>query len=88
MSLQHILLGMLEQPASGYDLKQAFEQQQAHYWSANLAQIYPTLNRMEEKGLLASAEQPSPKGPPRRVYRRTSAGREALVDWLTGGPVA
>ena len=86
MSLQHILLGMLEQPASGYDLKQAFEQQQAHYWSANLAQIYPTLNRMEEKGLLASAEQPSPKGPPRRVYRRTSAGREALVDWLTGGP--
>ncbi len=86
MSLQHILLGMLEQPASGYDLKQAFEQQQAHYWSANLAQIYPTLNRMEEKGLLTSTERPSPKGPPRRVYKRTNAGRSALVDWLTEGP--
>lgn len=86
MSLQHILLGMLEQPASGYDLKQAFEQQQAHYWSANLAQIYPTLNRMEEKGLLASTEQPSPRGPPRRVYARTRAGRKVLIDWLTGGP--
>lgn len=86
MSLQHILLGMLEQPASGYDLKQAFEKQQAHYWSANLAQVYPTLNRMEEKGLLASTEQPSPRGPPRRVYARTEAGRKTLVDWLQAGP--
>jgi len=86
MSLQHILLGMLEQPASGYQLKQAFEQQQAHYWSANLAQIYPTLNRMEDKGLLTSTEQASPKGPPRRVYQRTKAGRKALVDWLRQGP--
>jgi len=86
MSLPHILLGMLEQPASGYDLKQSFEQQQAHYWSANLAQIYPTLNRMEQQGLLASHEQASPKGPPRRVYTRTSAGRKALIDWLRTGP--
>jgi len=86
MSLRHILLGMLEQPASGYDLKQSFEQQQAHYWSANLAQIYPTLNRMEQQGLLVSHEQPSDKGPPRRVYERTSAGRHALVDWLQTGP--
>jgi len=86
MSLKHILLGMLAQPASGYDLKQSFEQQQAHYWSANLAQIYPTLNRMEEQGFLTSTEQPSPKGPPRRVYARTRTGRKALVDWLQTGP--
>jgi len=86
MSLQSILLGMLVQPASGYDLKQAFEQQQAHYWSANLAQIYPTLKRMEAEGLLNSEEQLSDKGPPRKVYRRTGLGRAALVDWLQGGP--
>lgn len=86
MSLENILLGMLNHPASGYDLKQRFEQQQAHYWSANLAQIYPTLNRMEKGGLLTSETQPSSKGPPRRVYRRTRAGREALIQWLAHGP--
>lgn len=79
-------LGMLVQPASGYDLKQEFEQQQAHYWSANLAQIYPTLKRMKAEGLVASEEQPSDKGPPRKVYRRTEAGRAALVEWLQTGP--
>lgn len=86
MSLPNILLGMLVQPASGYDLKQEFERQQAHYWSANLAQIYPTLKRMEAEGLLASEERPSDKGPPRKVYRRTAAGRAALVEWLQHGP--
>lgn len=86
MSLSNILLGMLEQPASGYDLKNRFEEQQGHYWSANLAQIYPTLDRMERKGLLASETQPSRQGPPRRVYTRTESGRQALLDWLQGGP--
>lgn len=86
MSLPTILLGMLVEPASGYDLKQEFERQQAHYWSANLAQIYPTLKGMEQQGLLQSEAQPSNKGPPRRVYRRTAAGRAALIDWLQHGP--
>lgn len=86
MSLQNILLGMLEGEASGYDLKRDFEQQQAHYWSADLAQIYPTLKRMEQAGLLISSERASKKGPPRRVYRRTEKGRRALVEWLRGGP--
>jgi len=86
MSLQNILLGMLEDEASGYDLKRDFEQQQAHYWSADLAQIYPTLKRMERAGLLTSSERPSKKGPPRRVYQRTTAGRKALVEWLQTGP--
>jgi len=40
---------------------------------------------MEAEGLLASEEQPSDKGPPRKVYRRTEAGRAALVEWLQTG---
>ncbi|MEM1081175.1 MAG: PadR family transcriptional regulator [Pseudomonadota bacterium] len=86
MSLQHILLGMLSQPSSGYDLKKTFEQQLRHYWSADLAQIYPTLNRLESKGLLLSEQQASDKGPPRRIYARTEAGHRALIDWLESGP--
>ena len=86
MSLRHILLGMLEQPASGYDLKRRFDQSLRHFWYAELSQIYPQLNKLERDGLLTSSEQPSDKGPTRRMYRRTAKGRRALVDWLAEGP--
>ena len=87
MSLPHVLLGMLSRPASGYDLGQEFQKAIRHFWSAELAQIYPTLARLERDGLLESERAPSEKGPPRKVYRRTEAGREALVDWLLQGPI-
>lgn len=86
MSLPHILLGLLRKPASGYDLKAEFERGIRHFWSAELSQIYPTLKRMERKGWLASATEPSDRGPDRRVYTRTHAGREELLRWLGGHP--
>jgi len=86
MSLRHILLGLLAQPASGYDLKQAFQQRLSHYWAAELAQIYPALKRMQHAGLLTSTQLPSDKGPPRRIYRRTAAGTACLRQWLQNGP--
>ena len=86
MSLEHILLGMLRSPRSGYDLRQEFEMGAKHFWSAELSQIYPVLKRMESRGLLDSRVEPSPKGPDRRVYERTSAGRDVLHEWLKSGP--
>ena len=87
MSLDHILLGLLREPASGYDLKDAFRETVAHFWSAELSQIYPTLKRLEERGLLRSRLEPSPKGPDRRVYALTREGRAELCRWVRGGPV-
>ncbi len=86
MSLPHILLGLLREPASGYDLKADFEKGIRHFWSAELSQIYPTLKRMEAKGWLSSATEPSDRGPDRRVYMRTQAGHEELLRWLDGPP--
>ena len=86
MSLEHIVLGCLETPASGYDIKIYFDRQIRQFWSAELSQIYPTLKRLEGRGWLTSRREPSTKGPPRKVYTRTPAGREALIEWLTGGP--
>ncbi len=86
MSLEHILLGLLKEPASGYDLKHAFEESIRHFWSTDMAQIYRTLQRMESVGLLRSKEQASEKGPSRRVYRRTAAGRKRLLAWLRSEP--
>lgn len=86
MSLPHILLGLLREPASGYDLKDAFEREIRHFWSAELSQIYPTLKRMERKGWLTSRTEPSDRGPDRRVYSIAPAGREELRGWLASEP--
>jgi DNA-binding PadR family transcriptional regulator len=87
MSLDHILLGMLREPASGYDLKQQFEEGPRHFWAAELSQIYPALQAMEKRGWLKSRREPSPRGPARRVYQRTANGTKALHDWLMAEPI-
>jgi len=86
MSLEHILLGMLHVPASGYDIKSDFSQGTRYFWSAELSQIYPVLQKLETRGWLKSRIEPPTKGPPRRVYDRTAKGRRELIGWLNAGP--
>ena len=86
MSLDHILLGLLREPTTGYDLKNAFSESVRHFWSAELSQIYPTLKRLEQRRMLRSRVEPSPKGPDRRVYSLTDEGRTELLRWVRGGP--
>lgn len=86
MALEEILLGLLREPASGYDLKRTFDDSVGHFWPASLSQIYPTLKRLEKRGLLDRRLEPSERGPERRVYSLTDEGRDALEEWLTSGP--
>lgn len=86
MALEHILLGMLRTPASGYDLKAEFAASISHFWAAELSQIYPMLQRLEKRGLLTSKTEPSDRGPPRKVYSLTKAGRAELRAWLQRPP--
>lgn len=82
-----MLLGMLAEPASGYDLKKVFGQSVRHFWYAELSQIYPALAKMEKEGLLSSKSVASDKGPNRKIYSRTHKGKKALHDWLADGPI-
>jgi PadR family transcriptional regulator, regulatory protein AphA len=86
MSLEHILLGLLRKPASGYDLKALFDARIHYFWAAELSQIYPTLQRMERKGLLRSHQAPARRGPSRRVFQTTAAGHRILREWLEKPP--
>lgn len=86
MSLPHILVGLLQTPMSGYDLRQVFENSLGHFWSAHLSQIYPTLKKMEADGWIESEKNAPRNGPARIVYTRTSLGKTALVNWLSSGP--
>lgn len=87
MSLDHILLGILRKPGSGYEIKAAFDQVFNHFWQAQQSQIYRTLKRLEAQGCLVSRIEPSDQGPDRRVYRITDKGRAKLREWLAGAPM-
>lgn len=88
MSLKHILLGLLRTPASGYDLKREFDGSLAHFWAAELSQIYPALKQLEADGLITSREAAPDQGPARIMYKRTAKGAAELADWVRNGPAA
>ena len=84
MSLDHAIMGFLSsEESTGYDLKtRCFDRLANHYWTADQAQIYRTLDRLEQQGLVSSRLQVQRGKPDRNVYRLTSAGRENLDGWL------
>lgn len=86
MALRNVILGFLEEPATGYDIKQAIDRSLSHLWAAETSQIYGTLRSLEKDGLLTSEKEKSSRGPDRRVYRRTPLGDQDLTKWLEGDP--
>lgn len=85
MSLSHAILGFLRrQPLTGYELKtQCFDVSVANFWPADQAQIYRTLDRLEEQGWATSTLEVQRDRPNRKVYSITAAGRAELTRWLT-----
>lgn len=83
MSLKHALLGFLNYgPHTGYELKKVFDVSVAHFWSAELSQIYPTLKALEAEGLVEMKVEVQADRPNRKVYSITDDGRRELIDWL------
>ncbi len=87
MSLKHIMLGLLREPHSGYDIKKHFEQSLRNFWQAELSQIYPLLQKMEAEGLVRSRHGASDIGPTKRIYKRAQKGTKELHRWLEEGPI-
>ncbi|MCA9974021.1 MAG: PadR family transcriptional regulator [Anaerolineales bacterium] len=83
MSLKHALLGFLELvPLSGYDLKKALDGSVQHFWPADQAQIYRTLSRLHDDGLVSVDVVEQTDRPDRKVYHITPNGRAELHSWL------
>jgi DNA-binding PadR family transcriptional regulator len=91
MSIRHAILGLISQkPRHGYETRIAFETLVGGdaNWEVKPAQIYTTLDRLEEAGLVArSSDLGEGEEPSRRVYMITPLGEEALREWLSGGVV-
>lgn len=83
MSLPHAILGFLNYaPMTGYDLKKAFDTSVRHFWPADQAQIYRTLQDLTRQGWVTVEIVPQEDRPNRKVYHITDAGREELRRWL------
>lgn len=88
MSVRYALLGLLAQrPRHGYDLHAAFEAVVggAQNWDVKPAQVYTTLARLEEGGLVAEEAVEQGSGPEKKIYAITPAGRQELAQWFGDG---
>jgi DNA-binding PadR family transcriptional regulator len=68
--------------ASAYDLAQLAETSVAHLWTPSRSQIYKTLPRLLERGLVRAREVSQHARPDKSLYRITAGGRTALRRWL------
>lgn len=89
MSVRNALLGLLAQkPRHGYELRAAFEALAGGgaVWDVKPAQVYATLERLAEAGLVECASDLGEGDEPgRRVYALAGPGRAALQDWFDCG---
>ncbi|WP_079047178.1 PadR family transcriptional regulator [Streptomyces changanensis] len=83
MALDHaILVSLLEQPGSGYELARRFDRSIGHFWTATHQQIYRVLKRMEGDGWVDVRDVPQQGRPDKKEYSVAAAGRAALSAWL------
>jgi DNA-binding PadR family transcriptional regulator len=90
MAVRNALLGLLAQrPRHGYELHGAFEAIAGgrELWALKPAQVYTTLGRLEEGGLIATQAVAQEGGPEKRIYAITEAGAAELQRWMAE-PVA
>ncbi|WP_292830897.1 PadR family transcriptional regulator [Microbacterium sp.] len=80
MSVRHSLLAILDQgPCYGYQLRSEFDRRTGSTWPLNVGQIYNTLDRLEQGGLVAKDAMDA-RG--HVVWRITEAGSTEVRAWL------
>ena len=79
---QFVILGFLaSESGTGYDLRGWLEGISS-MWHESYGQIYPTLKRLSDEGLVTRTAVEGAKGSSKYVYAITQRGRDALQTWL------
>ncbi|SPF47683.1 putative transcriptional regulator [Syntrophobacter sp. SbD1] len=83
MDIQTVLLGFLIRSCmTGYDLRKAFSMSFSFFSGLSYGSIYPSLKKMESRGLVTKQVVIQDGAPNRKVYTITEAGRKAFLDSL------
>jgi DNA-binding PadR family transcriptional regulator len=80
----YVILGMLsiEPNKSGYDIRKAIESSVGYFWGESYGQIYPTLKKLAEEGMIVSSSPVAGPRQRRQQYSLTDAGHTCLREWL------
>ena len=77
--LEIVVLNLLQDgQRHGYEMAQALKQMQG--LTLREGTIYPILARLQIDGLVSSHTEASRDGPPRKYFKLTETGQEALAD--------
>jgi DNA-binding PadR family transcriptional regulator len=76
-----ILALLDDRPMHGYEMIQELEERTGGRWTPSAGSIYPTLQLLEDEGLVTSEEVDG-----RKVFSLTESGQEAVPDRTEGRP--
>jgi len=83
MDVQSVLLGFLMRSSmTGYDLRKAFSMSFSFFSGLSYGSIYPSLKKMESRGLISKHVEIQDGAPNRKVYTITEAGKKVFLDAL------
>ncbi|MFZ0862494.1 MAG: PadR family transcriptional regulator [Candidatus Sulfotelmatobacter sp.] len=82
-SLGYALLGLLQKPSSGYDLRKVFSSTSMKTYSDSPGAIYPALRRLEKAGLIRGMIEEGSGLRRRQIFRLTPKGLAELKKWIT-----
>ncbi len=78
-----VLALLAERPRHGYDVFAELERRDVRDWAAiSKPQVYYSLRKLAERGLIEPGEGPAGSGPERQTWRLRDAGRRALAAGL------
>ncbi len=79
---EYILLGFLmERDMTGYDMKQHMSISTSYFVDASYGSIYPSLKRLEQKGLVELKETVE-TGKLKKIYSINEQGKAEFLKWL------
>ena len=83
MALREAILGLLcDGPMTGYEIKQFFRNVIKHFWSVSDGQLYPTLKKMHDTGLISLRVIRQDSTANKHLYSITEQGRVHFEQWI------
>jgi DNA-binding PadR family transcriptional regulator len=83
VSAKHALLGLLlRRPAYPYQLGELLQERLGPAWAINSGQLYKTIERLEEDGLIERVPVAAEERTDRHVFTITDSGAEEFARWF------
>ena len=84
--LELAVLGLLKERAMhGYELKRQLGQRLGFFWTVSFGSLYPTLKKLEGKGVVERVPDTDGRSRRRQVYRITEAGEAEFLELIGQG---